>query len=66
MYRWWKYVWAAPTTAIGLMVVGVARVSGGRSAIVDGVLDGQLEVVAVLLDATQHRILHRRARRCGG
>ena len=34
-----RYVWASPTTAIGLIVVALARLTGGRSNVVDGVLE---------------------------
>jgi hypothetical protein len=37
--RIWAYAWAAPTTALGLMVVPVALVSGGDARWVDGVLE---------------------------
>ena len=33
------YAWASPTTAIGLIVTAIARVSGGCSTVVDGVLE---------------------------
>ena len=34
-----RYLWAAPTTVIGLMFVPLALLSGGRAQVVDGVLE---------------------------
>jgi hypothetical protein len=34
-----RYLWAAPTTVIGLIFVLLALVSGGRAQVVDGVLE---------------------------
>jgi hypothetical protein len=34
-----RYLWAAPTTAIGLLFVPLALLSGGRVQVVDGVLE---------------------------
>jgi hypothetical protein len=34
-----RYLWAAPTTAIGLLFVPLALLSGGRAQVVDGVLE---------------------------
>src|SRR5437016_13739549 len=37
--RWWVYLWALPTTAVGLVVGAPALVSGGKMRWVDGVLE---------------------------
>lgn len=34
-----RYLWAAPNSAVGLLLLGVAALSGGRAQIVDGVLE---------------------------
>lgn len=34
-----RYLWASPTTLIGLVVVAIARLTGGRAGVVDGVLE---------------------------
>ena len=34
-----RYLWAAPTTVIGLVFVGLALLSGGRAQLVDGVIE---------------------------
>ena len=34
-----RYLWAGPTTAIGLLFVVLALVSGGRARVVDGVIE---------------------------
>ena len=34
-----RYLWAAPTTVIGLVFVGLALLSGGRAHLVDGVIE---------------------------
>ena len=34
-----RYLWASPTTVIGLIVTAIARVTGGRCAVVDGVCE---------------------------
>jgi hypothetical protein len=33
------YLWALPTTVVGLVVAGLTLLSGGRAAVVDGVLE---------------------------
>ncbi len=33
------YVWTAPNTALGLACAGVARLTGGRAQVVDGVVE---------------------------
>lgn len=39
MIRIARYLWALPTTAIGLLFVPLALISGGRVQVVDGVLE---------------------------
>ena len=34
-----RYLWAAPTTAVGLIFVLLALLSGGRAQVVDGVIE---------------------------
>lgn len=34
-----KYAWASPTTALGLLIVGLTMASGGRAGIVSGVIE---------------------------
>lgn len=36
---WWRYLWAGPTTAIGLLVALLALATGGRTRRVRGVLE---------------------------
>lgn len=36
---WWRYLWAAPTTAVGLLVALLALATGGRTRRVRGVLE---------------------------
>ncbi|HKQ56949.1 MAG TPA: hypothetical protein VJY35_03690 [Candidatus Eisenbacteria bacterium] len=37
--RWIARLWALPTTALGALLLGVAVVTGGRAALVHGVLE---------------------------
>lgn len=37
--RLWRYFWALPVSALGMVLVLLARVSGGRLQCVDGVLE---------------------------
>jgi hypothetical protein len=37
--RLWRYLWASPATAIGLLIALFARVGGAGVAVVDGVLE---------------------------
>jgi hypothetical protein len=37
--RWLVYVWAAPTSALGMVFVALTLVSGGSARVVDGVLE---------------------------
>ncbi|WP_419190659.1 hypothetical protein [Saltatorellus ferox] len=39
MPRLLRYLWASPNTLIGLAFCGVARLTGGETALVDGVLE---------------------------
>ena len=39
MARVWAYVWALPTTALGLALVAVALATGARASVVGGVLE---------------------------
>jgi hypothetical protein len=39
--RWLLYLWALPTTALGLLVVFISLLTGGQIQIVDGVLEVQ-------------------------
>ncbi|HEX8324718.1 MAG TPA: hypothetical protein VF595_12495 [Tepidisphaeraceae bacterium] len=34
-----RYAWAGPTTLVGLAAVGLSLLTGGRAAVVDGVLE---------------------------
>lgn len=36
---WWRYLWAGPTTGVGLVVALAAHLSGGRVRRVGGVLE---------------------------
>jgi hypothetical protein len=36
---WWRYLWAGPTTGVGLLVALAARLTGGRVRRVGGVLE---------------------------
>ena len=47
--RFARYLWASPTTTIGLLVVTLARLTGGRSTVVDGVLETHGGVATWLL-----------------
>jgi hypothetical protein len=49
MVRWLRYAWAAPTTAIGLLVAAGAFVPRGRIRVVDGVLEIHSPLIASLL-----------------
>ena len=44
-----RFAWASPTTVIGLIVVAAARATGGRSRVVDGVLEAHGGVATWLL-----------------
>jgi hypothetical protein len=35
----WRYAWASPSTALGLLTVGLTLVTRGRCALVDGVIE---------------------------
>jgi hypothetical protein len=37
--RWWAYLWASPTTLVGLPLVLATLISGGEAHCVDGVLE---------------------------
>jgi hypothetical protein len=39
MPRWLLYLWAFPTTAVGLLIAALAILTGGRAHVVDGVLE---------------------------
>ncbi|MDP9173454.1 MAG: hypothetical protein M3O30_06260 [Planctomycetota bacterium] len=39
MLRWVLYLWAFPTTLLGLVLAGVTLLSGGRAQVVQGVLE---------------------------
>jgi hypothetical protein len=47
--RLWGYVWAAPNTALGLVALVIALVSGGRARIVDGVVEVEGGLVSTML-----------------
>ncbi len=47
--RFLKYLWALPTTALGLLLVPLAIVSRGQCSIVDGVLELHGGLVSMLL-----------------
>jgi hypothetical protein len=44
-----KYLWALPNTLLGLLLVPPTLLSGGRAAVVDGVLEVHGALVAALL-----------------
>ncbi len=44
-----RYLWAFPATAVGLPLVFVALVTGGRAAVVEGVIEAHGGLVARLL-----------------
>jgi hypothetical protein len=39
MFRWIFYLWALPTTLLGLVMAGATLATGGRARVVDGVLE---------------------------
>ncbi len=39
MRLWWRYLWAGPTTLVGLVIVILTLASGGTGRSVDGVLE---------------------------
>ena len=43
------YLWAGPTTAVGLLLAALARVGGGRTRVVDGVIEAHGGLLEVLL-----------------
>lgn len=48
--RWLAYAWASPTTALGLLGAFATFASGGRLAIVDGVLEAHGGITLRLLE----------------
>src|ERR1700683_4671516 len=44
-----RYVWAFPATALGLPLVFAALVTGGRAAVVEGVIEAHGGLVTTLL-----------------
>jgi hypothetical protein len=49
MNRWIRYGWAFPATAVGLIFVLLAWLSGGRARVVDGVIEVQGGLVTLFL-----------------
>ena len=43
-------VWASPTTLVGVLALGIAVVTGGRAALVDGVLEAHGGWIRWILD----------------
>ena len=49
MPRWLRYLWALPTTLVGIATAVLTVVSGGRGRVVDGVLEIEGGVATWLL-----------------
>jgi len=47
--RWAAYVWALPTTAVGVLLAGVGLATGARASIVGGVLEAHGGVLDPML-----------------
>jgi hypothetical protein len=47
--RAFAYAWALPTTAVGLILVGVSLVTGARVSVVDGVMEAHGGVLTPML-----------------
>lgn len=43
------YLWAGPTTALGLLLAGLARIGGGRTRVIGGVVEAHGGLLAALL-----------------
>jgi hypothetical protein len=52
---WWRYLWAAPTTLVGLLLVLLSLVSGGRVRRRGGVLECSGGAARALLDSRPMR-----------
>ena len=55
MGRWWRYLWAAPTTGVGLLVALLAHLTGGTVRRVEGTLECHGGAARALLKARPFR-----------
>lgn len=51
----WKYFWPSPVTLLGLLIAGLARLSGGSAKVIDGTVEAWGGLAAWMIESGLRR-----------